>query len=91
MIKRNVKILFMTLFMICHLFEILAQVSVKQLVGKLEWDTIHLAVGLTWEHVHSRDSILFNSKQNINILRIQKNSNTHLLWGLQGLALMVVL
>jgi exopolysaccharide biosynthesis protein len=73
MLKRNVKIVLLGVLIILSFESLHSQNHINSIINTLHWEKKELVKGLIWEHTHTRDSVLFNSRQNINILRISKN------------------
>jgi exopolysaccharide biosynthesis protein len=42
---------------------------------KLVWENKKLGKGLIWQHVHTRDSAIFSSRQNVHVVRLKKRKS----------------
>lgn len=74
MIKIKVKIGVIVFCMINLVDVSIGQIKDTNTITSLNWIKKEIAPGVTWEHLHSRDSVIFNSRQNINLIRFSKNA-----------------
>lgn len=63
--------------MLVFSLQIYGQNSVTHILNSLHWKDSVLSDGITWRHVHTRDSSLFMSRQNIHILIIKKSQTQY--------------
>ncbi len=69
------KIILIVWFSIFYILKLVAQPLADSIAfKKAAWESVKIAKGLTWQHFHFNNKQLFNSNQNINVLKV-KNKN----------------
>ena len=73
--KRFVKLFLLVILQFAFLHAY-CQNPLKQYLDGLPWRDSMLAEGVYWKSVHIRDSSLFNSRQNLNLIRLRMNGKS---------------
>jgi len=70
--KLIVKIKILATLILFTFVNCMGQDSVFYIIKNLNWKDTVLSEGVKWQYVHTRDSSLFRSRQNIHLLRLKK-------------------